>query len=336
MVTPPTPPTGSSPPPSPDTGTAPAAGTAPTVGATSAGGAAPTVVVRGLTKRFGEQLAVDDVSFELPSGRVVGFLGPNGAGKSTTMRMMIGLTAPTAGTATFDGVAFHDLDDPAHTVGSIVDGVGYHPGRRAIDELRISATTAGIDRSRCEEVLHLVGLQEAATKRVGQFSLGMRQRLGLAQALLGDPQVLLLDEPANGLDPEGIHWVRQLLRHLAGQGRTILVSSHLLGEISRLADEVMVIRRGRLVANAPVAELTGAVAGGTALRSADDAALTAKLRAAGAEVTAGEGHLVVTGLSAEDVGRLALDAGVAVFELRPAVAELEDVFMELTAGGGIS
>lgn len=318
MATPVTPPAGSSPPPTADASMA------------------ATVVVRGLTKRFGEQLAVDDVSFDLPPGRVVGFLGPNGAGKSTTMRMMIGLTAPTAGTATFDGVGFHDLADPAHTVGSIVDGVGYHPGRRAIDELRITATTAGIDRGRCDEVLHLVGLQEAATKRVGQFSLGMRQRLGLAQALLGDPRVLLLDEPANGLDPEGIHWVRQLLRHLAGQGRTILVSSHLLGEISRLADEVMVIRRGRLVANASVAELTGAAAGGTAVRSADDATLTARLRAAGAEVTPGQGHLVVAGLSPEDVGHLALAAGVALFELRPAVAELEDVFMELTAGGGIS
>jgi ABC-2 type transport system ATP-binding protein len=314
---------------------APAPGSVPPPAATGPA-ATPMVVVRGLTKRFGEQLAVDDVSFELPPGRVVGFLGPNGAGKSTTMRMMIGLTAPTTGTATFGGVPFHELADPARTVGSIVDGVGYHPGRRAIDELRISASTAGIDRERCDEVLHLVGLQEAATKRVGQFSLGMRQRLGLAQALLGDPQVLLLDEPANGLDPEGIHWVRQLLRHLAGQGRTILVSSHLLGEISRLADEVMVIRRGRLVANASVAELTGAAAGGTALRSADDEALTARLREAGAEVTPADGHVVVSGLSPEDVGHLALAAGVALFELRPAVAELEDVFMELTAGGGIS
>jgi len=295
-----------------------------------------SVVVQGLTKRFGDQLAVDDVSFELPPGRVVGFLGPNGAGKSTTMRMMIGLTAPTAGTATFDGVPFHDLADPAHTVGSIVDGVGFHPGRRAIEELRISAATVGIPRERCEQVLTLVGLQEAASKRVGQFSLGMRQRLGLAQALLGDPRVLLLDEPANGLDPEGIHWVRQLLRHLAGQGRTILVSSHLLGEISRLADEVMVIRRGRLVANASVAELTGAAAGGVAVRSADDAALVGHLRDAGAEVEPTDGYLLVTGSAPEEVGRLALAAGIALHELRPAVAELEDVFMELTAGGGIA
>ena len=296
---------------------------------------ATTVTVSGLTKRYGDQLAVDDVSFALPPGRVVGFLGPIGAGKSSTMRMMIGLTAPTAGTATFGGVPFHALTDPARTVGSIVDGVGYHPGRKAIDELRITAATAGISRARCDEVLELVGLQEAATKRVGQFSLGMRQRLGLAQALLGDPEVLLLDEPANGLDPEGIHWVRQLLRHLAGQGRSILVSSHLLGEISRLADEVMVIRRGRLVANATVDELTGAAAGGTAVRSADDDRLTERLEAAGGEVTRTDGVLVVS-LPPERIGQIALEAGIALVELRPAVAELEDVFMELTAGGGIA
>ena len=297
--------------------------------------AATTVAVSGLTKRYGDQLAVDDVSFDLPPGRVVGFLGPNGAGKSTTMRMMIGLTAPTAGTATFGGAPFHALTDPARTVGSIVDGVGYHPGRKAIDELRITAATAGISRARCDEVMALVGLEEAATKRVGQYSLGMRQRLGLAQALLGDPEVLLLDEPANGLDPEGIHWVRQLLRHLAGQGRSILVSSHLLGEISRLADEVMVIRRGRLVANATVDELTGAAAGGTAVRSADDDRLARELETAGAEVARTDGLLVVS-LPPERIGRIALEAGIPLVELRPAVAELEDVFMELTAGGGIA
>ncbi|MFP4311870.1 MAG: ABC transporter ATP-binding protein [Nitriliruptoraceae bacterium] len=295
----------------------------------------PVVVVDGLTKRFGAQLAVDEVTFTLPPGRVVGFLGPNGAGKSTTLRMMIGLTTPTAGSASFGGVPFHDLEDPARTVGTIVDGVDFHPGRRAIEELRVSAAAAGLPRERCEEVLHLVGLEEAARKRVGQYSLGMRQRLGLAQALLGDPEVLLLDEPANGLDPEGITWVRQLLRHLAGQGRTILVSSHLLGEISRLADEVMVIRRGRLVANATVAELTGAAGGGSRVRSADDAALAAALRDAGAEVEHGEAGLVVTGAAPERVGAVALAAGIALIELRPAVAELEDVFLELTAGGGI-
>jgi ABC-2 type transport system ATP-binding protein len=294
------------------------------------------VEITGLTKRFKDQLAVDDVSFQVPEGKVVGFLGPNGAGKSTTMRMIVGLTAPSAGTATIYGTPFHDLEDPSRTVGSIVDGVDYHPGRRAIDELRISTLAAGLPRSRCDEVLELVGLQAAARKRVGQFSLGMRQRLGLAQALLGDPKVLLLDEPANGLDPEGIHWVRQLLRHLADEGCAILVSSHLLGEVSRLVDDVLVIRQGRIVAESSVAELTGAASGGVMVASVDDPGLERALRAAGAEVTSTAGGLVATGLATEDVGKLAFGAGIAVTELRPLTAELEDVFMELTAGGGIA
>jgi len=293
------------------------------------------VEINGLTKRFKDQLAVDDVSFQVPEGKVVGFLGPNGAGKSTTMRMIVGLTAPSAGTATIYGTSFHDLEDPARTVGSIVDGVDYHPGRRAIDELRISALAAGLPRSRCDDVLELVGLQAAARKRVGQFSLGMRQRMGLAQALLGEPKVLLLDEPANGLDPEGIHWVRQLLRHLADEGCAILVSSHLLGEVSRLVDDVLVIRQGRIVAESSVAELTGAASGGVMVASVDDASLERALRAAGAEVTQTADGLVVTGVATEDVGKLAFGAGIAVTELRPLTAELEDIFMELTAGGGI-
>jgi ABC-2 type transport system ATP-binding protein len=298
----------------------------------------PAVQVRGLSKRFGDQLAVDDLSFDVPHGRVVGFLGPNGAGKSTTLRMMIGLTAPTAGTATILGTSFHDLDDPARTVGSIVDGVGYHPGRRAIEELRISARTVGLPASRCDEVIDLVGLGDAARKRVGQYSLGMRQRLGIAQALLGDPRVLLLDEPANGLDPEGIHWVRQLLRSLADEGRAVLVSSHLLGEIARLADDVIVIRRGRFVTQGSVAELTGAAGGGAVrVASLDDPTLARALQAAGAEVTVGgPDGLTVTGLAPEEVGRVALDAGVVLRVLQPVVAELEDVFIELTAGGGIA
>jgi ABC-2 type transport system ATP-binding protein len=294
------------------------------------------VEVRGLTKRFGDQLAVDDVSFDLPTGKVVGFLGPNGAGKSTTLRMVIGLTTPTAGTATIFGTPFHDLPDPARTVGSIVDGVGYHPGRKAVDELVISATAAGLPRSRCDEVLELVGLQAAATKRVGQFSLGMRQRLGIAQALLGDPKVLLLDEPANGLDPEGIHWVRSLLRYLADEGRAILVSSHLLGEVARLADDVIVIRRGRVVAQASVAELIAAEGSAVAVASLDDVTLTGRLTAAGAEVTPEDGRLLVQGLEPAAIGRIALDAGVVLRELRPLTAELEDVFLEMTAGGGIA
>lgn len=294
------------------------------------------VEVRGLTKRFGSQLAVDDLSFDVPRGRVVGFLGPNGAGKSTTMRMIIGLTAPTSGTATVNGRSFHDLADPARTVGSIVDGVGYHPGRRAIEELRISANAAGIPRERCDEVLEMVGLAEVGRKRVGQFSLGMRQRLGIAQAMLGDPEVLLLDEPANGLDPEGIHWVRNFLRYLADQGRAILVSSHLLGEISRLADEVIVIRQGRHVTQATVAELTGAAGGVLLVSSVDDARLAAALTARGGEVASNANGMHVTGLAPEQVGEISVDSGVALRQLQPIVADLEDVFMELTAGGGIA
>jgi ABC-2 type transport system ATP-binding protein len=294
------------------------------------------VSVRGLTKRFGSHVAVDGLTFDVPAGRVVGFLGPNGSGKSTTLRMIIGLTAPSAGRATVLGVPFHELDDPARTVGSIVDGVGFHPGRRAIEELRVSARTAGLPLERCEEVLELVGLRDAARKRVGAYSLGMRQRLGIAQALLGDPAVLLLDEPANGLDPEGIHWIRGLLRDLADQGRTVLVSSHLLGEVARLADEVVVIRQGRFVTQASVTELTGAEGDAVRVSSIDDAVLTAALRERGAEVSADAGSLRVSGLDAGEIGRVALEHGVALRLLQPVVAELEDVFMELTAGGGIA
>jgi ABC-2 type transport system ATP-binding protein len=294
------------------------------------------VALRGLTKRFRRQLAVDDLSFDVPAGQVVGFLGPNGSGKSTTMRMIVGLTAPTAGSAHVLGVPFHALDDPGRTVGSIVDGVEYHPSRRAIDELRISATTMGLPRGRCEEVLELVGLSDAAGKRVGQYSLGMRQRLGIAQALLGDPQVLLLDEPANGLDPEGIRWVRALLRRLADEGRAVLVSSHLISEVSRLADDVVVIRRGAFVTQGSVAELTAAASGTAAVvvASLDDVTLAARLRDLGAEVSADGPTLHLTGLAAADVGRAALDAGVAVTELRTVALELEDVFLELTTDDG--
>ncbi len=295
------------------------------------------VEVRGLTKRFGTQVAVDDVSFDVPAGRIVGFLGPNGAGKSTTLRAIVGLTAPNAGTATIHGVPFHDLADPARTVGAIVDGVGFHPGRRAIDELRIAASTAGIPHHRCDEVLELVGLAAARRKQVGRFSLGMKQRLGLAAAMLGDPRVLLLDEPANGLDPEGIQWVRAFLRYLAEDGRAILVSSHLLGEVARLVDEVLVIRQGRIVAHGTVDALTAAAGGTTVLvASQDDAALAAALAQRGATVTAHNRGLRVEGLDPADVGAAALAAGVVLTELRAMTPELEDVFLELTAGGGIA
>lgn len=301
-------------------------------------GTRPTaaISVRGLTKRYGSQVAVDRLTFDVPTGRVVGFLGPNGAGKSTTLRMIVGLTAPTSGTATLFGTPFHELDDPTRTVGSIVDGVDYHPGRRAIEELRISAQAAGLPRSRCDEVIEIVGLEQAARKRVGKFSLGMRQRLGIAQALLGDPKILLLDEPANGLDPEGIHWVRELLRHLADQDRAVLVSSHLLGEISRLADEVLVIRRGQFITQAPVAQLVGAGTGAVRVRSVDDARLQAALTGAGLAVTGSADGLEVTAASTEDVGRVALEAGVVLTALAPVTADLEQIFIELTHGGGIA
>ena len=297
----------------------------------------PAIQVRGLTKRYGAQVAVDDLTFDVPTGQVVGFLGPNGAGKSTTLRMIIGLTAPTAGTATLFGTPFHELDDPARTVGAIVDGVEYHPGRRAIEELRISAQAAGLPRSRCDEVIELVGLGAAARKRVGKFSLGMRQRLGIAQALLGDPKILLLDEPANGLDPEGIHWVRELLRNLADQDRAVLVSSHLLGEISRLADEVLVIRRGRFVTQAPVDQLINASGTGIVrVASLDNDRLRQALDAAGYAAAATVDGLDVTGAAPEDVGRVALESRIVLTALAPVTADLEDIFIELTQGGGIA
>jgi ABC-2 type transport system ATP-binding protein len=295
------------------------------------------VSVRGLTKRFGSEVAVDDVSFDVAAGRIVGFLGPNGAGKSTTLRAIVGLTAPTSGRATIHGSDFRNLEDPIRTVGSIVDGVGFHPGRRAIDELRVTAAAGGLPASRCDEVLELVGLAQARRKRVGKFSLGMKQRLGLAVAMLGDPQVLLLDEPANGLDPEGIQWVRGFLRHLADDGRAILVSSHLLGEIARLVDDVVVIRRGRIVAQGSVAELTASAEGAAVVvRSQDNARLAAALSRQGAQVNEVADALHVVGLEAVQVGTVALQTGVVLTELRAVAPELEDVFLELTAGGGIA
>ncbi len=296
----------------------------------------PAVEVRGLTKRYGNQTAVDDVSFEVPPGRIVGFLGPNGAGKSTTLRSIVGLTAPDAGTALIHGVSFESLDDPARSVGSIVDGVGFHPGRRGIEELRISAAAAGLPRERCDEVLELVGLAQAGRKRVGKYSLGMKQRLGLAAAMLGDPKVLLLDEPANGLDPEGIQWVRAFLRYLADEGRSILVSSHLLGEVTRLVDDVLVINQGRIIASGSVEELTSAAGATVTVASQDDATLRAAIEEKGGNVTEVAGSLRVEGLDAAAVGEAALAAGVALTELRASVAELEDVFLELTGGGGIA
>jgi ABC-2 type transport system ATP-binding protein len=215
-----------------------------------------TIAVDRLSKRFGATTAVDDLSFTVPAGSVTGFLGPNGAGKSTTLRILLGLTRPTGGSASFGGLAYDELADPIRTVGALLETDPFHPGRSGRDHLRVLAAATGIDPGRVDRVLELVGLAEAAGRRVGGWSLGMRQRLGLAAALLGDPEVLVLDEPANGLDPHGIRWLRDLLRDHADGGATVLVSSHVLSEVALLAERVVVVTRGRLVASGPVAELT--------------------------------------------------------------------------------
>jgi ABC-2 type transport system ATP-binding protein len=221
-----------------------------------------TIEVRGLVKRFGAVTAVDGLSFVVRPGTVTGFLGPNGAGKTTTLRMLLGLVAPDAGTALIHGRSYLDLASPCSSVGAVLEATGFHPGRTARSHLRIQALAAGVDPSRAEDVLDLVDLSPAGNRRVGEFSLGMRQRLGLATALLADPDVLILDEPANGLDPEGVRWLRDLLRGFAAEGGTVLVSSHLLAEVAQTVDSVVIISRGRLVASGPVAELT---AGGEGL-----------------------------------------------------------------------
>ena len=216
----------------------------------------PAIEVLGLTKRFGDVLAVDGLSFKVNRGTVVGFLGPNGAGKTTTLRMLLGLVRPTAGTATVNGRAYPELDQPLHQVGAVLEASSFHPGRTARGHLRVQALAADIEDARIDEVLALVELTPAADRRVGGFSLGMRQRLGLATALLADPQILILDEPANGLDPEGVRWLRNMIRGLANEGRTVLVSSHLLAEVAQTVDSVVILNRGRLVTHATLDQLT--------------------------------------------------------------------------------
>ena len=224
-----------------------------------------TIQIRGLVKRFGPVTAVDGLSFDVSPGTVTGFLGPNGAGKTTTLRILLGLVTPDSGTATINGHVYRQLPEPLHQVGAVLEATGFHPGRTARAQLRVQALAAHADESRAEDVLDLVGLTAAADRRIGGFSLGMRQRLGLATALLADPEVLILDEPANGLDPEGVRWLRGLLRGFAAEGGTVLVSSHLLAEVAQTVDSVVIIDSGRLVAQGPVAELT---AGGTGLEDA--------------------------------------------------------------------
>jgi ABC-2 type transport system ATP-binding protein len=291
--------------------------------------------VQGLTKRFGDVVAVDRLSFEVGPGTVTGFLGPNGAGKTTTLRMLLGLVAPTSGTATIDGRPYRELADPLRRVGAVLEAGGFHPGRSARDHLRVLAKAAGLPAGRVGEVLEQVGLAAAGRRRVGGFSLGMRQRLGLAAALLGDPEVLVLDEPANGLDPEGVHWLRGLVRGLADQGRTVLVSSHLLAEVAQTIDRVVIIDRGRLVAQSTLADLTAGADRTVRVRTPQPEALRDLLVARGATVTLdGPDRLVAGGVTAEQVGQAAAAGGVVLHEMRFERSNLEDVFLELTGGTG--
>jgi ABC-2 type transport system ATP-binding protein len=289
------------------------------------------IEVDSLRKRFGSVTAVDGVSFEVQPGQVTGFLGPNGAGKTTTLRMILGLAHPTSGTATIDGRPYRALEDPARTVGAVLERSGFHPGRRARDHLRAVARAARIPESRADETLEIVALQQAAQRRAGQYSLGMRQRLALATALLGDPRILILDEPANGLDPQGIRWLRDFLRWYASQGRTVLVSSHVLAEMAQTADAAIVIARGRVVAQGPIAELIAGRGGAVEVRSPGAGQLADALRSRGFGVDqSGDHTLVVTGADLAAVGDLALSEGVAIHGLRERAASLEDVFFELT------
>ena len=283
----------------------------------------------GLTKRYGSVTAVDDLSFSVRDGAVTGFLGPNGAGKTTTLRMILALARPTAGHATVLGRPYADLPEPAHAVGANLEIAGAHPGRKGRDHLRALAAMAGIPRSRVEEVLRIVELESAANRRAGKYSLGMRQRLGLAATLLGDPQVLILDEPANGLDPQGIRWLRDFLRGMAAEGRTVLVSSHVLAEVAQTVDDVVVIHRGRRVDEGPVGRLTAG--GHVVVRSPRGAELRAALEAAGLGVSGDGDELVVDADDPARVGDVAFTAGLPVHELTTRATSLEEAFLALTS-----
>jgi ABC-2 type transport system ATP-binding protein len=300
---------------------------------------ASVIAVDGLTKHFGSITAVKDLSFTVERGRIVAFLGPNGAGKTTTLRMVVGLVNPTSGTATIDGRAYGELEDPVRTVGAVLDGGMLHPGRTGRNHLRALARSCGVGEARVQTLLELVALADSADRRAGGYSLGMRQRLGLAAALLGDPEVLVLDEPANGLDPQGIRWLRDFLRSLAAGGRAVLVSSHVLAEVAQTADEVVVINHGRWVAQAPLAELIARSGGGMRVLGPDVARLRAVLESDGATVAGDGTEIVVRDRSGEQIGRLIAEHRLVVSELAPVGSSLEDVFLELTeaqASGGPS
>lgn len=294
---------------------------------------AGVVDVAGLTKRFGPVLAVDELSFTVRPGRVTGFLGPNGAGKTTTLRMLLGLATPNAGSATIGGIRYGARPRPARHVGAALEAASFHPGRTARDHLRVYAPQVGVGDSRCDEVLAQVGLAEAAGRRAGGFSLGMRQRLALATTLLGDPQVLLLDEPANGLDPEGIVWLRQFLRYLAGQGRTVLVSSHVLSEVEQTVDDVVIIAKGRLVHASSLPELEAMARPAVRVVSPDPPGLAALVSEQGWAPSArfdAPTVAVIYDHQPAEVGAAAFARGLQLHELSPAGTSLEALFLQLT------
>jgi ABC-2 type transport system ATP-binding protein len=291
------------------------------------------IAVEHLSKRYGRQVAVDDISFRCEPGTVTGFLGPNGAGKSTTLRMICGLTTPNAGTATVLDTGYRSLPNPGREVGVLLDASAQHAGRSGREALTLTAKTLGVDRRRVDELMEYVGLSRAAgRKRVGTYSLGMRQRLGIAQALLGDPRVLILDEPANGLDPEGIAWMRRLLRDFADRAGTVLLSSHLLREVEAVADQLIVIGKGRIVAHGSKADLLAST--GVIVRGLDTVALHEALADAGLTATPGSDGALLVEAEAEAVGRAAAAAGLVLVELRPAdTGGLEELFLSLTSSG---
>jgi ABC-2 type transport system ATP-binding protein len=291
------------------------------------------IEARGLTKHYGATTAVDDVSFSIRPGQVTGFLGPNGAGKSTTMRMVVGLDRPTRGTVTVNGKAYASHHAPLHEVGTLLDAKAVHTGRSAYHHLRAVAATHGIPRTRVDEVIEMTGLGSVARRRVGGFSLGMGQRLGIAAAMLGDPQTLILDEPVNGLDPEGVLWVRTLVKHLASQGRTVFLSSHLMSEMAQTADHIIVLGRGRVIADAPVGDIVARAQGTTVrVRTPQATALVERLRGPDVAIVSVEAGLMeVTGSTAQTIGEAAAAAGVVLHELTPLHGSLEDAYMQLTA-----
>ncbi|GAA1218044.1 MULTISPECIES: ABC transporter ATP-binding protein [Microbacterium] len=290
------------------------------------------ITAEGLTKRFGDKTAVDDVSFTVKPGSVTGFLGPNGAGKSTTMRMIVGLDRPTSGRAAIAGREYRKLRAPLTEVGVLLDAKAVHTGRTARNHLRAMAATHGIPSSRVDEVIDLAGIGSVARKRAGGFSLGMGQRLGIASALLGDPHTLILDEPVNGLDPEGVRWVRQFVRHAASEGRTVLLSSHLMSEMAQTADHVIVMGRGRVLADAPLPELVRSWTRNTVrVRTPRPADLAAAVGGPDVEIVSSAPDLLdIVGLPAARIGDLAADRGIALHELTPTTGSLEDAYLALT------